>query len=51
LFTLLGFLGLYLLLGLLFLFLMGQTIREGPVPLALKTGRPGLDGKIEGDGY
>ncbi len=30
LFTLLGFLGLYLLLGLLFLFLMAETIRHGP---------------------
>ncbi|HLZ36017.1 MAG TPA: cytochrome ubiquinol oxidase subunit I [Nitrospira sp.] len=32
LFTLLGFLGLYLLLGILFLFLMGDTIRHGPEP-------------------
>lgn len=30
LFTLLGFLGLYLLLGFLFLFLMAETIRHGP---------------------
>lgn len=30
LFTLLGFLGLYLLLGLLFLFLLMETIRHGP---------------------
>jgi len=30
LFTLLGFLGLYLVLGLLFLFLIGETIRHGP---------------------
>lgn len=30
LFTLLGFLGLYLLLGLLFLFLIAETIRHGP---------------------
>jgi cytochrome d ubiquinol oxidase subunit I len=32
LFTLIGFLGLYLLLGLLFLFLMVETIRHGPAP-------------------
>jgi cytochrome d ubiquinol oxidase subunit I len=30
LFTLLGFLGLYLVLALLFLFLIGETIRHGP---------------------
>jgi cytochrome d ubiquinol oxidase subunit I len=30
LFTLLGFLGLYLLLGLLFLFLVFETIHRGP---------------------
>ena len=30
LFTLLGFMGLYFLLGLLFLLLVGQTINEGP---------------------
>lgn len=30
LFTLIGFLGLYLLLGLLFVFLLGNTIRRGP---------------------
>ncbi|MEP6932921.1 MAG: cytochrome ubiquinol oxidase subunit I [Nitrospirota bacterium] len=51
LFTLLGFLGLYSLLGLLFLFIMGQTIREGPVPLALKTRRRASDGQDEGHGY
>ncbi len=33
LFTLLGFLGMYLLLGLLFLFLMLETITSGPVPV------------------
>ena len=32
LFTLLGFLGLYLLLGLLFLFLILETITHGPTP-------------------
>ncbi len=31
LFTLLGFLGIYLGLGLLFLFLIAETIRHGPV--------------------
>jgi len=51
LFTLLGFLGLYLFLGLLFLFFMGQTIREGPVPPGLKTGRLAADGKDDGHGY
>lgn len=30
LFTLIGFLGLYLLLGLLFVLLLGKTIRRGP---------------------
>jgi cytochrome d ubiquinol oxidase subunit I len=30
LFTLIGFLGIYLVLGLLFLFLMAETIRHGP---------------------
>jgi cytochrome bd ubiquinol oxidase subunit I len=33
LFTLLGFLGMYLLLGLLFLFLILETITGGPVPV------------------
>ena len=37
LFTLLGFLGLYLFLGLLFLFLLAETIRHGP-PEASSTG-------------
>jgi len=32
LFTLLGFLGLYLLLGLLFLFLVAEAIKHGPAP-------------------
>lgn len=49
-FTLLGFLGLYCLLRLVFLFLMGQAIREGPVPLILKRGRLAVDGK-DGHGY
>jgi len=34
LFTLIGFLGLYLLLGLLFLFLVGEVIWRGPAPVA-----------------
>jgi len=33
LFTLLGFIGLYLFLGLLFLILVGKTIHQGPKPL------------------
>ncbi|MBI9040358.1 cytochrome ubiquinol oxidase subunit I [Lutibacter sp.] len=33
LFTLLGFVGLYMLLGLLFLILVGKTIYQGPKPL------------------
>jgi len=32
LFTLLGFVGLYMLLGLLFLVLVGKTIHQGPTP-------------------
>ena len=32
LFTLLGFVALYMLLGLLFLVLVGKTISEGPKP-------------------
>ena len=31
LFTLLGFIGLYIILGLLFLLLVGKTIHEGPI--------------------
>ncbi|MDR4479603.1 MAG: cytochrome ubiquinol oxidase subunit I [Nitrospira sp.] len=34
LFTLIGFLGIYLFLGLLFLFLMAETIRHGPTEAA-----------------
>lgn len=34
LFTLIGFLGLYLFLGLLFLFLLAETIRHGPAEAA-----------------
>jgi cytochrome d ubiquinol oxidase subunit I len=33
LFTLMGFAGLYLVLGVLFLFLIGREIAHGPVPL------------------
>jgi cytochrome d ubiquinol oxidase subunit I len=32
-FTLIGFCGLYLALGILFLFLIGREIAHGPVPL------------------
>jgi cytochrome d ubiquinol oxidase subunit I len=32
LFTLIGFLGIYLLLGLVFLFLLLETVRHGPAP-------------------
>ncbi|MGV6846121.1 MAG: cytochrome ubiquinol oxidase subunit I, partial [Lutibacter sp.] len=35
LFTLLGFMGLYFLLGLLFLILVGKTINQGPKPSKL----------------
>ena len=34
LFTLLGFLGLYLLLGLLFLLMLMEIVRQGPAPVA-----------------
>ena len=34
LFTLMGFVGLYFLLGTLFLFLVGRIIKEGPEPIA-----------------
>lgn len=40
LFTLLGFLGLYLFLGLLFLFLFAETIRHGPTEAAPAGGLP-----------
>jgi cytochrome d ubiquinol oxidase subunit I len=42
LFTLIGFCGLYLLLGILFLFLLGREIAHGPGPLApVEPGRVG----------
>jgi cytochrome d ubiquinol oxidase subunit I len=42
LFTLLGFLGLYLLLGLLFLFLLFRTVARGPaVPVGLNANGKG----------
>jgi len=34
LFTLLGFLGLYLLLGLVFIILVMEIVRQGPVPIS-----------------
>ena len=37
LFTLLGFLGIYLMLGLLFLFLLAETIRHGPASASAAT--------------
>jgi len=40
LFTLIGFLGMYLSLGLLFLFLMVETIRHGPAEAASAEGMP-----------
>ncbi len=41
LFTLIGFLGLYLFLGLLFLFLLAETIRHGPAEPATAGVVPG----------
>ncbi|HWM76047.1 MAG TPA: cytochrome ubiquinol oxidase subunit I, partial [Methylomirabilota bacterium] len=43
LFTLMGFCGLYLALGILFLFLIGREIAHGPGPLAPVT-RAGVEG-------
>jgi cytochrome d ubiquinol oxidase subunit I len=40
LFTLLGFLGIYLMLGLLFLFLLAETIRHGPASVSTVLSRP-----------
>ena len=45
LFTLIGFTGLYFVLGLLFLFLIGREIAHGPVPLA--TAAPGVGSRGE----
>jgi cytochrome d ubiquinol oxidase subunit I len=42
LFTLLGFLGLYVLLGLLFLLLVAETIRHGPEPDAAHAAERGI---------
>ena len=41
LFTLIGFTGLYLVLGLLFLFLVGRELTHGPGPLEEPESRPG----------
>jgi len=41
LFTLIGFTGLYLVLGLLFLFLVGRELTHGPGPLEEPEPRPG----------
>jgi cytochrome d ubiquinol oxidase subunit I len=35
LFTLLGFMGMYLVLGIMFLFLVGREIAHGPVAISL----------------
>jgi cytochrome bd ubiquinol oxidase subunit I len=51
LFTLIGFAGLYFVLGLLFLFLIGREIAHGPVPLAAAdtgTGSHGATTDIHG---
>jgi cytochrome d ubiquinol oxidase subunit I len=40
LFTLLGFLGLYLLLGLLYLFMILETVRHGPAPQSVPPSGP-----------
>jgi cytochrome bd ubiquinol oxidase subunit I len=40
LFTLLGYLGIYLVLGLLFLFLMAETIRHGPASSFPESAKP-----------
>jgi cytochrome d ubiquinol oxidase subunit I len=44
LFTLIGFTGLYFVLGLLFFFLIGREIAHGPVPLATAVPGPGPHG-------
>ena len=45
LFTLIGFCGLYLVLGLLFLFLVGRELHHGPTPLEGHAG--GASGAVE----
>lgn len=45
LFTLIGFCGLYLVLGVLFLFLIAREIAHGPAPREPETPRTGIAGK------
>lgn len=42
LFTLIGFLGLYLMLGLLFLFLVAEWLRQGPASKRLRPATPAM---------
>jgi cytochrome d ubiquinol oxidase subunit I len=44
LFTLIGFMGLYMVLGILFLFLMRREIERGPAPPAAASSRAGASG-------
>jgi cytochrome d ubiquinol oxidase subunit I len=48
LFTLIGFCGLYLVLGLLFLFLVGRELHHGPAPATAGTGGVGGPGGVSG---
>ncbi len=41
-FTLIGFVGMYFVMGLLFILLVLQTINKGPAPVALKSANGGL---------
>ena len=51
LFTLIGFAGLYFVLGLLFLFLIGREIAHGPLPLATAvSGRGARGAKVNAHG-
>jgi cytochrome d ubiquinol oxidase subunit I len=43
LFTLIGFCGLYLALGILFLFMIGREIAHGPGPLTHADARAGAE--------
>jgi cytochrome d ubiquinol oxidase subunit I len=47
LFTLIGFAGLYFVLGLLFLFLIGREIAHGPLPLDVAASVTGQHGRID----
>ena len=48
LFSLLGFMGLYLVLGVLFLFLVGREIARGPEAVAAPAGAPTDDSRAAG---